>query len=182
MVRDVIKKLTHASRLTCHSDVRHYAVSSQLAEMEEEFAKRAALTGEVIKMLRVIEVQVSRYYSLRAKFQGVADNEYKDSFLTTLFARPSEVPVIGSAKGPLGSMVCQMFKDAKCHREMIVEEDQVENLKDIFPRPLAREFLLKTTVGRPYPYSQPSHQRFYCCIQDSEFRVAGAFSVDNQFL
>jgi len=133
-------------------------------------------------MLRVIEVQVSRYYSLRAKFQGVADNEYKDSFLTTLFARPSEVPVIGSAKGPLGSMVCQMFKDAKCHREMIVEEDQVENLKDIFPRPLAREFLLKTTVGRPYPYSQPSHQRFYCCIQDSEFRVAGAFSVDNQFL
>ena len=141
-------------------------------------------TGEVIKMLRVIEVQVSRYYSLRAKFQGVSeDSEYKETFLTDLFGRPSEVPVLGSAKGPLGSMICQMFRDAKCQREMIVEEDQVESLKgDIFPRPLAREFLLKAAVGRPYPYSQPSPQRFYCCIKDAEFRVAGAFSIDNQFL
>lgn len=155
---------------------------SQLAELEEDFAKRVTLTGEVAKLLRVVEVQVSRFYSLRAKFQGVSENEFKDSFLKDLYASPSEVPVIGSAKGPLGTMVRQMFKDAKCHQEMIVEEEQVQALADIFPPPVTREFLLKTVVGRPYPYSQPSPQQFYCCIQDSEFRVAGAFSVDNQFL
>ena len=47
LLRDVIKKLTHASRLTCQSEIRHYAVTSQLADMEEEFAKRAAITGEI---------------------------------------------------------------------------------------------------------------------------------------
>ena len=203
LVRDAIKKLSHASRLirlcnpvqyfsrnicffpirlTSPSEIKHFAVPNQLDELEEDFAKRLTLINEVTKLLRVVEVKVSRFYSLRVKFQCVSDNEYKDSFLSNLYANPSEVQVLGSAKGPLGTMVQQMFKDAKCQQEMIVDDEQVEALTDIFPPPISREFLLKTVVGRPYPYSQPSPQQFYCCIKDSEFRVAGAFSVDNQFL
>ena len=70
----------------------------------------------------------------------------------------------------------------KAQREMIVEDEQVENLTNIFPVPVSREFLLKVMVGRPYHYSQPTQQRFYCCLKEKEFRVAGAFSVDTQFL
>jgi len=182
LVRDAIKKLSHASRLTCPSEIKHFAVPNQLAELEEDFAKRVTLINEVAKLLRVVEVKVSRFYSLRVKFQCVSDNEYKDSFLSNLYSNPSEVQVLGSAKGPLGTMVQQMFKDSKCQQEMIVGDEQVAALTDTFPPPISREFLLKTVVGRPYPYSQPSPQQFYCCIKDSEFRVAGAFSVDNQFL
>ena len=184
LIRDSVKKLTHASRLTCPSEVKHYAVENQLAELEDDFNKRVAIIGEVMKLLRVTEVQISRFYSLRTKFPYVRDktNEFQGDFLKGLFANPSEVPVLGSAKGPIGTSISQMFKEAKCQREMIVEDEQVENLTNIFPAPVSREFLLKVMVGRPYHYSQPTQQRFYCCLQDKEFRVAGAFSVDTQFL
>ena len=53
---------------------------------------------------------------------------------------------------------------------------------DVFPQPDSREFILRTCVGRPYPYSQSAPQRMYCCVTKNEFRVAGAFTIDKQFL
>ncbi len=50
-----------------------------------------------------------------------------------------------------------------------------------FPRPAGREFILRTSVPRPAPYSQPTPQRMYCVLVDEDFRIAGAFSQDTTF-
>ena len=50
-----------------------------------------------------------------------------------------------------------------------------------FPSPAGREFILRTSVPRPAPYSQPTPQRMYCVLVNEEFRIAGAFSQDTTF-
>ena len=100
-------------------------------------------------------------------------------FVKELFVKP-EVNAIGAARGPVGQLVIQMFKDAYRASQMIIDD----NLPDSkpFPKPFSREFVLKFLVARPYVYSQPSPQRFYCRLRQHEFRAAGAFSLDQQFM
>ena len=62
-----------------------------------------------------------------------------------------------------------------------VSNEQADNM-NLFPKAEAREFVLRTCVGRPYPYSQSGPQRMYCRVTDAEFRVASAFTIDKQFL
>ena len=81
----------------------------------------------------------------------------------------------------LGQLVTQMFKDAHRASRMILDDDNMENVKP-FPKPFSREFVLKVNVTRPYVYSQPSPQRMYCRLRQHEFRVAGAFTIDQQFM
>ena len=81
----------------------------------------------------------------------------------------------------LGQLVTQMFKDAHRASRMIIDDDNMENVKP-FPKPFSREFVLKVNVSRPYVYSQPSPQRMYCKLRPNEFRVAGAFTIDQQFM
>jgi len=50
-----------------------------------------------------------------------------------------------------------------------------------FPRPSAREYILRTIVPRPAPFSRTLPQRMYCCIDEDDFRLAGAFSSDTVF-
>jgi len=53
-----------------------------------------------------------------------------------------------------------------------------------FPTPSAREYILRTTVPCPAPYSQRLPQRMYCTLLDqpnTEYRLAGAFSIDTTF-
>ena len=97
----------------------------------------------------------------------------------------TEVPVLGAGRGPTGQLICKMFGDARRAENMILDEFDVEvenNSMNIFPRPESREFVLRTCVGRPYPYSQSAPQRMYCCLKEQEFRIAGAFTIDKQFL
>lgn len=50
-----------------------------------------------------------------------------------------------------------------------------------FPRPTAREYILRTVIPRPAPYSKQLPQRMYCSIEEDEFRLAGAFASDSVF-
>lgn len=50
-----------------------------------------------------------------------------------------------------------------------------------FPRPAAREYILRTVVPRPAPYSKQLPQRMYCSIEEDEFRLAGAYASDSVF-
>ena len=54
------------------------------------------------------------------------------------------------------------------------------NLKP-FDKPFRREYILRSSVSRPAPYSRPSPQRMYCLITNHEFRLAGAFTEDTMF-
>ena len=99
-------------------------------------------------------------------------------FIKKLYNEP-EVPVLGSGRGPTGQLICKMFRDAYRAENMPYVQDDIIN---VFPKAEAREFVLRTCVGRPYPYSQSGPQRMYCRISDNEFRVASAFTIDKQFL
>ena len=101
------------------------------------------------------------------------------NFLSELFLQP-KVNNIGASRGPAGQLVIQMFKDAHRASQMILDEEFEEG--NPFPKPFSREFVLKVNVPRPYLYSQPSPQRLYCRLRHHEFRLAGAFSIDQQFM
>ena len=50
-----------------------------------------------------------------------------------------------------------------------------------FPPPAGKEYILRTSVPRPAPWSRPTPQRMYSIIMKNEFRLMGAFSVDTTF-
>ena len=102
-----------------------------------------------------------------------------NDFITRLYSE-TEVPVLGSGRGPTGQLICKMFRDA--FQAENISFDNEDNEINAFPMAESREFVLRTCVGRPYPYSQSSPQRMYCSIKENEFRVAGAFTIDKQFL
>lgn len=64
-----------------------------------------------------------------------------------------------------------------------LDEDSSEIVSSIpdFPAAAGREFILRTTVSRPAPYSRPSPQRMFCVLMENELRLAGAFSQDTSF-
>ena len=162
------------------------------SEFEHEFARRTILFDDVIMLLSKIEMKISRAHSLQTKFMKNFDEQTDEAaeddidavqkqmkdFIKRLYAE-AEVPVLGSGRGPTGQLICKMFHDA--HRAEIMPFEQDDN-SNIFPKAEAREFVLRTCVGRPYPYSQSGPQRMYCRVTDNEFRVASAFTIDKQFL
>lgn len=63
-------------------------------------------------------------------------------------------------------------------------EDEHPNFNNIllpFDKPFKREYILRSSVPRPAPYSRQSPQRMYCLINNLEFRLAGAFTEDTMF-
>ena len=84
----------------------------------------------------------------------------------------------------------RMFFDAAKATNFVIEnEEEAEpntlagKTSDmIFPSPESKEFILRTVASRPFCYSAPCPQRMYAMIRENEFRLAGAFSIDKQFL
>ena len=50
-----------------------------------------------------------------------------------------------------------------------------------FPIPAGREYILRTTLSCPAPWSRLSPQRMYCTLIKDEFRLIGAFTSDTTF-
>lgn len=50
-----------------------------------------------------------------------------------------------------------------------------------FPVPAGREYILRTTLSCPAPWSRLSPQRMYCSLIKEEFRLIGAFTSDTTF-
>ena len=50
-----------------------------------------------------------------------------------------------------------------------------------FPDAAGKEYILRTTVSRPAPWSRPTPQRMFCTVVQDDFRLAGAFSTDTTF-
>lgn len=63
-------------------------------------------------------------------------------------------------------------------------EEETNNFNNMllpFDKPFKREYILRSSVPRPAPYSRQSPQRMYCLINNLEFRLAGAFTEDTMF-
>ncbi len=113
------------------------------------------------------------------------------------------VKIENGAHSPLGKLVTRMWlkkrrkiavKNQKSSNKKYQEidendnddneiEDDVEKLKTkIRPeKPYKREYILRSSVSRPAPFSRQSPQRMYVLLSRDEFRIAGAFTEDTMF-
>ena len=69
---------------------------------------------------------------------------------------------------------------------MLGDEENLSDNKNCaisdFPQPLAREYILRTMVPRPAPYSKSLPQKMFCSIMvGHHFKLAGAFTSDSLF-
>ena len=117
--------------------------------------------------------------------------------LTTLntFSEVCVVKIENGAHSLLGKLVARMWKKQKANksnassssgqqryqRENTSDEDLVFMHKNRIEKPYKREYILRSSVSRPAPYSRQSPQRMYVLLTDEEFRLAGAFTEDTMF-
>lgn len=78
------------------------------------------------------------------------------------------------------------YKPVKGSFDLTEDEDdeETEDMNNVLlplEKPFQREYILRSSVPRPAPYSRPSPQRMYCRINNIEFRLAGAFTEDTMF-
>ncbi len=161
--------------------------------LSSEVVRRSALIQDVLQLIQLAESRISQAISLRSKFlqnvikvqkeaqeddQAAVGDQMKQ-FVKDLLCK-QEVQAIGASRGPVGQLVLQMFNDAFKASQMILDDLDVP--KNPFPKPFSRQFVLKVSAPRPYAYSQPSPQRLYCQLKQHEFRLAAAFSIDQQFM
>ncbi|KAL4221433.1 Rab3 GTPase-activating protein catalytic subunit [Mactra antiquata] len=168
--------------------------ASQVTRSPQQDAKRYE---ELIRIIMQAEIIIARNLSLRSKFttdlleREDAQQELEHFVVTIL--QNSEVPVRGGPMGPAGSVISKLFQSAQRASYMILDEEESDERMDDdeesrlnssvpnFPRPLAREYILRTFVPRPAPYSKQLPQRMFCSIEEDDFRIAGAFTSDSVF-
>lgn len=196
---DAVRKLARASTLPCPPEVKESLCPS---DNTGDFANRELLLSEVSRLTCLAEVKASRALSLHSKFvksvgfqtEGTAPEDKEavlkqmKEFVHNLYMMPEAI-VLGAGRGPTGQMVRRMFRDAHKAANMITDDsdedgddgDDHGQWATVFPAPESKEFILRTWMKRPRPYSTKVPQRMYCCIKD-DLRVAGAFTIDKQFL
>lgn len=196
IIGNAMQKLSILSRLRCLPEVKHFKSidgDEDADILQAELVRRTAFVNDVIGLIHLAERKISQAFSLQAKFlknaekvESEAQVEDKEAvsgqlnaFVKQLYVKP-EVNAIGGSRGPVGQLVTQMFKDAFKAANMILDNQDLECSP--FPKPYSREFVLKANVPRPYAHSQASPQRMYGCLKNNEFRVASAFTIDQQFM
>uniref|UniRef100_A0A8C4QM23 Rab3 GTPase-activating protein catalytic subunit n=1 Tax=Eptatretus burgeri TaxID=7764 RepID=A0A8C4QM23_EPTBU len=147
--------------------------------------------ADVLQQLGLAETVIARGRSLRAKFavQSLDKDKEKEEverFVTSLLEQP-EVPVIGAGRGPAGSILRGLFINSQQNSAYTPGDDVAliqgnsASLPSGFPAPRGREFVLRTLVPRPAPYSCSVPQRMFCVLLKDQFTLAGAFSSDTSF-
>ncbi|XP_064646210.1 rab3 GTPase-activating protein catalytic subunit-like [Lineus longissimus] len=173
---------------------------SSLKKLLEQLVSRASRTTrqmvqqvkkyeDLIKLIGLAETVIARAQSLRAKFthQEIEGGASADQFVSSLLDQP-EVDVLGAAKGPAGKIIHKLFAMAQKSSHMIVDNDhdgktqRPPSTVPDFPEPAGKEYILRTVLPRPTPYSRPSPQRMFCVLVKDECRFAGAFSSDTTFM
>ena len=66
ILTDATKKLSTASRLRCHPEVKHFQALDE--SLSSEVVRRATLTQDVQRLIFLAEMKISQALSLQAKF------------------------------------------------------------------------------------------------------------------
>uniref|UniRef100_H0X8T5 Rab3 GTPase-activating protein catalytic subunit n=1 Tax=Otolemur garnettii TaxID=30611 RepID=H0X8T5_OTOGA len=150
---------------------------------------------EIIHQITNVEALIARARSLKAKFgtekcEQEEEKEDLERFVSCLLEQP-EVLVTGAGRGHAGRIIHKLFVNAQRAAAMAPPEDELKRMGSLeerrqnsvsdFPPPAGREFILRTTVPRPAPYSKALPQRMYGVLTKEDFRLAGAFSSDTSF-
>ena len=178
--KDLAQSIISLAKLQSLPEVRHYR-----GEVEDiQFEKRRVLTSQISTLFWLLEMRISRSLSLRKKFLydltvlSEGEKEQPDAvremerFVSNLVTG-TEVRVLGAARGPAGRLIQRMFR----------ESEQEEHPREAgLPPPCTKQFIMRSLVSRPFPYSRPQPQRLYVKLAQGEFRLAGTFTQDRQFL
>ena len=159
------------------------------------------LLKDIVGYIKAIEQISSLQKSINSKFDvtKLAKPEEKQElseFLKHLLQSISMnetcvVKVPGGAQSPIGKLIKDACKQTSAksakqkhsrskYQESGLFNDEDEQV-DCFDRPFKREYIMRSSVPRPAPYSRQSPQRMYCLLRNSEFRLAGAFTEDTMF-
>ncbi|XP_021357732.1 rab3 GTPase-activating protein catalytic subunit-like [Mizuhopecten yessoensis] len=174
-LKDVLDNLiSRASKVTraAHQDIKKYE--------------------DLVRYINLAETMIARAKSLKSKFtKDLLDHKNAEKemeqFVSELLHH-QEVAVRGGPYGPAGSCIHKLFIAAQKEINMVVddseekEEDSRLSSLSAFPRPVGREYILRTFCPRPAAYSKSLPHRLYCNIMEGhEFHLAGAFSTDTTF-
>ncbi|XP_062600840.1 rab3 GTPase-activating protein catalytic subunit-like [Saccostrea cucullata] len=172
----------------------------KLKDMIEHLASKAAMVTrtphqdvrryeELFKLLNLTETLIARATSLKTKFpasliESSSGKDEVEKFISDLIHH-TEVPISGGPSGPVGDMIHKLFVAAQKDLHMVIEDEEGDtglNSVPDFPRPSAREYILRTAAPRPAPYSKSLPHKMTCSIiEGHEFRLAGAFATDTIF-
>lgn len=157
---------------------------------------------EVVEQIAEVEACIARAQSVRHKLLGdsPSSNSSFSSPLEELVLRlldSPEVTLDGGPRGPAAAVIRKLFQQAQ-RASMLVDDSPQENpsshndrrtsLKSgtsgtvsELGRPAGREYLLRTLVPAPTPYSRPVPHRMFAVLLQNEFRLAGSYSQDTTF-
>jgi len=176
--KEISRVVSSMSKLSCLPEVKHYLGNVR----QEEFGVREKKGWSCLELLTTAELGISRLLSLRRKFLydlTVAEGQEQEDALNEMerfvmsLCGGGEVVVPGAARGPAGRLIQAIFKES--HQNSYPRTAGL-------PPPINKQFSLRCVSGRPLPSSRPTPQRMYARLGPSEFRLAGAYTIDRQFL
>nr|XP_045611406.1 rab3 GTPase-activating protein catalytic subunit-like isoform X2 [Procambarus clarkii] len=157
---------------------------------------------EVIEQITEVETCIARAQSVRHKLLGDTTESHTSSplaleELVLRLLNSPEVILDGGPRGPAAAVIRKLFQQAR-RASMLVDDSPQENpstnegrrssmssnhagTASELGRPAGREYLLRTLVPAPAPYSRPVPHRMFAVILQNEFRLAGAYSQDTTF-
>ncbi|XP_015786342.1 rab3 GTPase-activating protein catalytic subunit [Tetranychus urticae] len=147
-----------------------------------------------LNILANLETRIIKAESLKRLFT-VAHNFYDASeetpnwntlnpFILGLI-QEKEMEISGGSKGYLGRLMITLFTESSqaLYEEKTTVGERYSQAydKSALPKPIAKEYILRSTCPRPSITSKPLPQRMFALITPNEFRVSGAFSQDTLF-
>ena len=103
------------------------------------------------------------------------------------FSEVCQVKVDNGAHSVIGKLITKMWhlrkkvKNQKKSNTAESGENSGAQQTSRIEKPFKREYILRSSVSRPAPYSRQSPQRMYILLTSDEFRLAGAFTEDTMF-
>lgn len=158
-------------------------VINRSARLQSPSKNDLKLMDGLVKDILRAETIISRIQSFRHKFypDPKQQDDEMESFIQDLM-NSSEVNVKAGSKSRIGKVI----KSFLLVDDIATPSNQQEGLhipiKKKFPPASGREYILRTTLPLPSDSSRPSPQRMFTVITPDEFRMAGSFTHDTNFI
>jgi len=146
----------------------------------------------VVDDIRKAELNMVCLKSLRMKFDEIVNETEADKNVEAFIQKlllGNEICIEGGPMSCIGKIVTAQLEYQKEEDDSIQLAQSSSNTKKVvktrqskIPNAAGREYILRTTVPRPNPTSRPSPQRLYTVITPYEFRMAGTFTNDTNFI
>ena len=160
-------------------------IVKQAAKLNTPSLEDYKLMDSLVKDVLKAETVLARMQSLRLKFYPDSSSALEKSddeietFIHSLL-NCSEVNVKGASKSRIGKIIQTLLipPETEEHSEM----ESIPKMQRGFPQASGREYILRTSLPLPNDSSRCCPQRLFTVITPEEFRMAGSFTKDTNFI